>query len=100
MYPSIMKCANISPETIDYIDKEAYGKQRFEFMILTTDLLYNSYVVWIGIAFYGVKKVTSLGCNSYILIGKYCQSISSTEEMRWDHKQSLKVVKQLTMEVI
>jgi DNA polymerase elongation subunit (family B) len=26
MYPSIMKCANISPETIDYIDKETYGK--------------------------------------------------------------------------
>ena len=100
MYLSIMKCANISPETIYYIDKETYGKQKFEFMISKTDLLYNSYVVWIGITYYGVKKITSSGCNFYILIGKYCRPISSTEEMRWDLKQSLKGVKQLTMEVI
>jgi DNA polymerase elongation subunit (family B) len=95
MYPSIMSYCKISPETIDYVDRECYGLPRFTKRVLLLCYVEDRGTISIGMTLYGFKEVASSGCDMWVLIGKHCKTVSfdavlkASDVRRFCEKQAL-----------
>jgi hypothetical protein len=76
MYPSIISSAKISPESIDYCDKDCLEVPRYSHKLVLLSYILLQNTIYMGITMYGYNIQTSLGCTSFTLIGKYSNSIS------------------------
>ena len=72
MYPSAMSSTLISPEFIDYVDRDLMSIPRFDHRLVVLSSCNIDEVTYIGITMYGLKNHINIGCNSVFSLAKHC----------------------------
>jgi DNA polymerase elongation subunit (family B) len=85
MYPNIVKCSGISPESVDFVDINAPEACRFSSLETHLSCVQvDSNTVALGIVMYGVRSASNSGCKYICRVGDHCSLLTLTTTTKND----------------